>query len=71
MEQILMEGHTAVITGAANGMGLAAATKCALEYKMKVVMCDVVENELNQDNVDADSKPKSADESEALNKTKS
>ena len=43
-----MEGHTAVITGAANGMGLAAATKCALEYKMKVVMCDVVENELNQ-----------------------
>ena len=48
MEQILTEGHTAVITGAANGMGLAAATKCALEYKMKVVMCDVVENKLNQ-----------------------
>ena len=42
----LSEGRTAVITGAASGIGLAAAERCA-DFGMKVVMADVNEAALD------------------------
>lgn len=38
---VFKKGNTAVITGGASGIGLALARKCALEYGMDVVICDV------------------------------
>jgi NAD(P)-dependent dehydrogenase (short-subunit alcohol dehydrogenase family) len=42
----LSEGRTAVITGAASGIGLAAAERCA-DFGMKIVMADVSEAALD------------------------